>query len=148
MYNVNKKFLIDTSMKPKDFLNASTGQAIRSSKGYWTFIPAPLPPEINWTSDLVTLAGEAERRLAELAWIGCNFPEPHVMVRSFIAQEAVMSSRIEGTRASLDDIYHYEADQLSFLESNSDAHEVYNYVVALDYGLSRLVKLPVSLRLI
>ena len=148
MYNVNKKFIIDTSMKPKDFLNASTGQAIRSSKGYWTFIPAPLPPEINWTSDLVTLAGEAERRLAELAWIGRNFPEPHVMVRSFIAQEAVMSSRIEGTRASLDDIYHYEADQLSFLESNSDAHEVYNYVVALDYGLSRLVKLPVSLRLI
>ena len=70
------------------------------------------------------------------------------MVRSFIAQEAVMSSRIEGTRASLDDIYHYEADQFSFLESNSDAKEVHNYVIALDHGLARLNKLPVSLRLI
>jgi len=135
-------------MKPKDFLNSSTGQVIRSPKGYWVFIPAPLPPKINWTSNLVTLAGEAERTLAELAWIGRNFPEPHVMVRSFIAQEAVMSSRIEGTRASLDDIYRYEADQLSFLESNSDIREVHNYVVALDYGLSRLSELPVSLRLI
>ncbi len=135
-------------MKPKDFLNSSTGQVIRSLKGYWAFIPAPLPPKINWTSNLVTLAGEAERTLAELAWIGRNFPEPHVMVRSFIAQEAVMSSRIEGTRASLDDIYNYEADQLSFLESNSDIREVHNYVVALDYGLSRLSELPISLRLI
>ena len=59
-----------------------------------------------------------------------------------------MSSRIEGTRASLDDIYNYEADQLSFLESNSDIREVHNYVVALDYGLSRLSELPISLRLI
>lgn len=148
VYNANNQFLIDTSMKPKDFLNPSTGQIIRSPKEYWAFIPAPLPPKINWTSDLVTLAGEAERTLAELAWIGRNFPEPHVMVRSFIAQEAVMSSRIEGTRASLDDVYHYEADQLSFLESNSDVREVHNYMDALDYGLSRLSKLPVSLRLI
>lgn len=59
-----------------------------------------------------------------------------------------MSSRIEGTRASLDDLYHYEADQLSSPAPNSDAHEVHNYAVALDYGASRLNTLPVSLRLI
>jgi Fic family protein len=135
-------------MKPTDFSTSSTGQVIRSPKGYWAFIPASLPPKINWSPGLVSIAGEAERKLSELAWIGRNFPEPHIMVRSFIAQEAVMSSRIEGTRASLDDVYNYEAGQLSFLESNSDVREVHNYVVALDHGLSRLNDLPVSLRLI
>jgi len=135
-------------MKPTDFSSSSTGQVIRSLKGYWAFIHAPLPPKINWSPGLVSIAGEAERKLSELAWIGRNFPEPHIMVRSFIAQEAVMSSRIEGTRASLDDVYNYEAGQLSFLESNSDVREVHNYMAALDHGLSRLNDLPVSLRLI
>ena len=59
-----------------------------------------------------------------------------------------MSSRIEGTRPSLDDVYQYEADQLSFFEPNSDVREVHNYVTALDYGIGRLDSLPVSLRLI
>lgn len=135
-------------MEPQAFLSPSTGQVIRSPKGYWAFVPAPLPPVLNWTANLVSLAGEAERALAELATIGRSFPEPYVMVRSFIRQEAVMSSRIEGTRASLEDIYQYEAGGLSFLEPNSDAREVHNYVVALDHGLSRLNTLPVSLRLI
>ena len=135
-------------MNPQDFLFPSSGQTIRTQKGYWAFLPASLPPVLNWSSNLVSLAGEAERALAELASIGKNFPEPHVMVRSFIAQEAVMSSRIEGTRASLDDVYQFEAGQLSFLEPNSDVQEVHNYIVALDYGLSRLDTLPVSLRLI
>lgn len=135
-------------MKPQDFISSSTGQVIRTSRDYWAFIPAPLPPTLTWTTNLVSLSGEAERALAELASIGRTFPEPHVMVRAFIRQEAVMSSRIEGTRASLDDIYRYEAEQLSFLEPDSDAREVHNYVVALDYGLARLNTLPVSLRLV
>ncbi len=135
-------------MNPQEFTSPSAGKAIRTPKGYWAFLPAPLPPEINWSPNLVSLVGEAERALAELSWVGQNFPEPHVMVRAFIRQEAVMSSRIEGTRASLDDVYQYEADQLSFLEPNSDVREVHNYVTALDYGMTRLDSLPVSLRLI
>ena len=135
-------------MNPQDFSSPSTGQVIRTTKDYWAFIPAPLPPDLTWTAKLVLLSGEAERALAELAAIGQTFPEPHIMVRAFIRQEAVMSSRIEGTRASLDDVYCYEAEQLSYLEPNSDAREVHNYVIALDHGLSRLDTLPVSLRLI
>jgi Fic family protein len=135
-------------MNPQDFTFPSAGQSIRTPRGYWAFLPAPLPPQVNWSPNLVSLVGEAERALAELAWVGQNFPEPHVMVRAFVRQEAVMSSRIEGTRASLDDVYQYEADQLSFLEPNSDVREVHNYVTALDYGITRLETLPVSLRLI
>lgn len=135
-------------MNPQDFVSPASGQVIQNRKGYWVFIPAPLPPTLNWTAQLVSLAGEAERALAELAAVGQNFPEPHVMALSFIRQEAVMSSRIEGTRASLNDLYQYEAEQLTFLEQKSDVREVHNYVMALDYGLSRLATLPVSLRLI
>jgi Fic family protein len=70
------------------------------------------------------------------------------MVRSFVRQEAVLSSRIEGTRTSLEELYTFEAVQFSFLSSVLDAKEVYNYVQALNYGLQRLDSLPVSLRLI
>ncbi|MBM3126062.1 MAG: Fic family protein [Chloroflexi bacterium] len=135
-------------MNPQEFSSSSTGKAIRTQKGYWAFLPAPLPPEINWSANLVSLVGEAERALGELSWVGQNFSEPHVMVRAFVRQEAVMSSRIEGTRASLDDVYQYEAEQLSFLDPNSDVREVHNYVTALNYGIARLASLPVSLRLI
>jgi Fic family protein len=135
-------------MNPQEFTSPSAGKTIQTPKGYWAFVPAPLPPKINWSPNLVSLLGEAERTLGELSWIGQSFPEPHVMVRAFVRQEAVMSSRIEGTRASLDDVYQYEADQLSFLEPNSDVREVHNYVTALDHGITRLDSLPVSLRLI
>lgn len=135
-------------MKPQDFSAPSAGNVIRNPKGYWAFIPAPLPPALNWVANLVSLAAEAERTLAELSTVGQSFPAPHILVRSFIRQEAVMSSRIEGTRATLDDIYQYEAGQFSFVEPNSDTREVHNYVIAFDYGLARLNTLPVSLRLI
>ena len=135
-------------MDPKDFREPSAGKAIRTPSGYWAFIPAPLPPNIEWSTGLVSLLAEAERALTSLSWTGGNFPEPHIMVKSFIRREAVLSSRIEGTRASLTDVYTYEAVQLSFLEPDLDAREVYNYVRALDYGLKRVATLPISLRLI
>jgi Fic family protein len=140
--------LLLASMKPQDFMNPATGQAIRTPKGFWVFVPAPLPPELNWTANLVSTSGEAERALAELASAGRNFPEPYIMVRSFLTQEAVMSSRIEGTQASLAEVYHFEADRSAFPTSTSDAREVHNYITALDHGLARLDELPVSLRLI
>jgi len=135
-------------MKPADFLPNAPGRIIRAKMGYWTFIPNPLPPEITWTAELVSLLAEAERSLAQLTAIGAGFPNPHIMVKPFIHMESVLSSRIEGTRTSLEELYKYEAVQLSFLPEAPDAREVYNYVQALDYGLQRLAQLPVSLRLI
>ncbi len=63
-------------------------------------------------------------------------------------REAVLSSRIEGTRASLSDLYAYEAGQLSMFDMPDDVHEVSNYVRALEHALERLHELPLSLRLI
>jgi Fic family protein len=134
-------------MKPEDFQTSTAGKVIRTPRGYWTFIPNPLPPTIRWSSSLISSVGAAERALGKLDSLANTLPSPHILVRPFIRHEAVLSSRIEGTRASLNDVYVYEAAQLSYLEPTTDVREVHNYVKALDHGIKRLRSLPVSLRL-
>ncbi len=135
-------------MKPNDFRSLEAGQVILTQKGYYAFIPAPLPPKINWTLPLVSALSEAERELSRLATLADAFPFPRLLMQAFIRREAVLSSRIEGTRATLAELYTYESAQLSFLESHDDVREVHNYVAALDYGLERLKRFPMSLRFI
>jgi Fic family protein len=135
-------------MIPKDFSNAKSGQVIRSRKGYWAFVPAPLPPVLQWTDEMLAILSEAELELRKLTSLTGLSPFSRLLVQPFIRAEAVLSSRIEGTRASLVDLYTYESAPYSFVEPGNDAREVHNYVRALDYGLDRLVNLPVSLRLI
>jgi Fic family protein len=121
---------------------------MHTTKGYWAYIPNPLPPQIAWSVPLISALAEAERNLGRLASLADMLPYPHILVRPFIRREAVLSSRIEGTRASLVDLYHYESAQSSFFEDSSDVREVHNYVRALDYSLERSKTLPVSLRMI
>ena len=135
-------------MNPKDFHNPDVGKVIRAKTGYWAFLPAKLPPNLNWSLELVNALADAERELSKLASAAGNYPFPRILIQPFMRREAVLSSRIEGTRASLVDLYNYESSQLSFLEENDDVREVFNYVRALDHGLDRLKELPVSLRLI
>lgn len=135
-------------MKSGDFRSTKAGKAIRTRNGYWAFIPAPLPPNLDWSPALLTTLADAERELAKLTTVAGNFPFPRLLIQPFIRREAVLSSRIEGTRASLTDLYNYESAQMSFLERDDDVREVHNYVLALDYGLERLQTLPVSQRLI
>ncbi len=135
-------------MNPKDFRSLEAGQAILTQKGYWAFIPAPLPARLDWSQSLISALSDAERDLSKLATIAETFPFPRLLIQPFVRREAVLSSRIEGTRASLIDLYTYESAQMSFLEPNEDVREVYNYVNALEYGIERLNALPVSLRLI
>jgi len=135
-------------MDPKAFRNRTAGKVLRTPKGYWTFIPNPLPPIVQWSPALISAVGAAERSVGKLDSLANTLPSPHILVRPFVRREAVLSSRIEGIRASLGDVYVYEAAQLSYLESATDVREVHNYVRALDYGLERSGSLPVSLRLI
>lgn len=135
-------------MKPNDFRSLEAGQVILTQKGYYAFVPAPLPPKLNWTLPLVSALSEAERELSRLATLADAFPFPRLLMQAFIRREAVLSSRIEGTRATLAELYTYESAQLSFLESYDDVREVHNYVAALDYGLERLKRFPMSLRFI
>jgi Fic family protein len=101
--------------------------------------------ELSWS--LVNLLSQADRALSELAGVARTLPNPHLLIGPFIRREAVLSSRIEGTRASLSDLFFFEAGGERGDDDN-DVREVANYVKALDHGLSRLKDLPVSLRLI
>lgn len=135
-------------MKKTDFSKQAPGKVIKTLQGYLAFVPAPLPPDIEWSEKLLAALSKADRSLARLAEVGNAFPVPYVVVRPFIRKEAVLSSQIEGTRTSFQELLSYEAGQLSLFGNLEDTREVHNYVQALDYGLERLETLPLSIRLI
>jgi len=123
------------------------GRKIRCPEGYTASIPAPLPPRINWTTNLIRSLSDADRALGWLAGEGGRLPNPHLLMRPFIRREAVLSSRIEGTQATLGELLAAEAGAVVD-RSPDDLREVANYVVALEHGIARLKKMPLSLRLI
>ncbi len=135
-------------MDLKDFRDSPAGRLVKAKGGYWAFVPNPLPPAITWSSELVSVLSEADRAIGELAGLGRLMSNPHLLIRPFIRREAVFSSRIEGTQASLADLFTYEAVQLSLFDLPDDVREVHNYVRALEYGLERMQDFPLSLRLI
>ena len=136
-------------MNPEDFRENISGHLISISEGGFAYVPNPLPPmNLTWDSGLIEVLSLADRALGELAGIGRSLPNPHLLVRPFLRREAVLSSRIEGTQASLADVLAFEAIQLPLFDAPDDVREVHNYVRALEYGLERMSSLPVSLRLI
>ncbi|MCL5883118.1 MAG: Fic family protein [Actinobacteria bacterium] len=130
----------------------STGRLIKTGRGkaaYWAFIPEPLPPALFLNARMVRNLSRADHALGELAGLGRALPNPHLLIGPFMRKEAALSSRIEGTESSVTDIYAYEAGQLAFPETKppeADVREVLNYVRAMEYGLERRKKLPISLR--
>jgi Fic family protein len=143
-------------MNPNRFRDSPSGRLVKEREGgidYWAFVPHPLPPRIEADWALTQTISNADRALSELAGLGRSMPNPHLLIGPFIRREAVLSSRIEGTRADVTDLYAYQAGQLSLpgmapAPPEADVREVHNYVRALEYGLERLQTLPVSLRLI
>ncbi len=133
-------------MERKDFKSTETGRVIRASGGYLAFVPAPMPPKFNYDPALVRLLSEADGALSELAGLGRNLPNPRLLIAPYVLREAVLSSRIEGTRASIADVLMDE--RVKETKSSSDVQEVRNYVTALKYGIRRLDSLPLSLRLV
>jgi len=113
---------------------------------YSAFVPAPLPPELAWTARLIGALSDADRLIGRLAGEGGRLPNPHILIRPFVRREAVLSSRIEGTQATLGELLAAEAGA-AVERSPEDLREVGNYVVALEHGISRLKKLPLSVRL-
>jgi cell filamentation protein, protein adenylyltransferase len=122
-------------------------RTVRHPTGYTAFLPPPLPPVLSWTRELVCKLSEADRLVGRLAGEGGRLPNPHLLMRPFLRREAVLSSRIEGTEATLGELLAAEAGA-AVERSAEDLREVGNYVAALEYGLGRLKTLPLSLRLI
>ena len=117
--------------------------------GLRAFMPRPLPPEppLRYDDELLDLLSKADRSLGRLDGSTGILPDPDLFVLMYVRKEAVLSSQIEGTQASLLDMLEYEANQADQVDPRPAA-EVSNYVDAMNYGLSRLRDLPVSMRLI
>lgn len=130
-----------------DISNSPSGRIVKSPKGYNAFIPNNLPPKFEWDNKLVNSLSRADFLLGKLAREGSKLPNPHLLMRPFITREAVLSSKIEGTQATLGEILAASAG--AYVKQNpDDLQEVQNYIKALDYGLKRLDEIPLSSRLI
>src|SRR5437870_3533049 len=85
------------------------GKVIKTAQGYSAFVPNPLPPKLEYTPGLVSLLSEADRALGALEGMGRMLPNPNLLVMPYMRREAVLSSKIEGTQASLSDLFLFEA---------------------------------------
>ncbi len=125
------------------------GRYVQQPTGYRAFIPAPLPPQppVHLAGNLQKSLSQADRALGRLDGSIQILPNPDLFVFMYVRKEAVLSSQIEGTQSSIQDVLAAEA-QIFAPDRPQDVNEVINYVQAMNYGLERLAHLPISIRLI
>ena len=113
---------------------------------YQSFTPAPLPPEppIELDAETIELLVRANRQLAALDGIAARIPNMPLFVSMYVRKEALMSSQIEGTQATLEDVL----DPMLEANTNRSVADVVNYIKATDYAVKRLETLPLCKRLL
>ena len=124
-----------------------SGQYITNLSGeaaYKSFRPAPLPPEIDMDREMAAALADAARALATLDTLSVYIPNMNLFVSMYVRKEALMSSQIEGTQATLEDVL----DPLIEQNANQNVADVINYIKATEYALDRLNTLPLCNRLI
>lgn len=133
-------------VEPREYVSAVAGRIIRVPSGFHAFVPAALPPVLAYDDHLVVLLSKADAVLSELSGLGRTLPNPHLLIEPYIRREAVLSSRIEGTKTGMSELM---LDEVSPGKGEADdVEEVRNYVKALQHGIRRLKTLPLSLRLV
>lgn len=135
-------------MDPVRFHARAAGKVVKTLGGFSAFVPAPLPPKLDYGQDLVLALSRADAALSELSIAGEQLPNPHLLIAPYLRQEAVLSSRIEGTRTTLSELLMDEVAAAPPERDPNDLREVRNYIEALEYGLARLSELPLSLRFV
>ena len=113
---------------------------------YKSFIPNPLPPkpEVEMNDSIVSLLVKANKTISILEGISSRIPDMALFVSMYVRKEALMSSQIEGTQATLEDIF----DPMIEKNTNRNVADVVNYVKATEYAIKRLNTLPLCNRLI
>ncbi len=137
-------------------MQRTSGQYERTSAAGETvaaFVPAPLPPNppLQLDDELTAVLGKARQSLARLELAGAMVPSVEWLIYAFVRKEAVLSSQIEGTQATLIDLLTYEADAEDGAAAGPDVEEVCNYLEAASYALDQLRRvdgLPISMRLL
>lgn len=129
--------------------SSRAGRFTKQPGGYAAFVPAQLPPEPPLQMDAHTIGplSRADQAVGRLDGVTRTLPNPDLFLAMYVRREAVLSSQIEGTQSTLEDVLSYELDPRQ-REIPQDVEEVVNYVRAMNYGLQRLATLPLSLRLI
>ena len=125
-----------------------SGRYILQSTGYKAFIPSSLPPDppLKMDGPMQQLLSDANIALGRLDTMGYLLPNVDHIIAMYVRKEALLSSQIEGTQASLEDIFEYESH--SPIQNTGEVQEVVNYIKALNHGLLRLGEFPMSIRLI
>lgn len=124
------------------------GRYVRQLSGYSAFIPESLPPrDLDLTGPVTAALSQADLALGRLDGAVETLPHPELFTAMYIRREAVLSSQIEGTQASMDDLVAAEA-RLRGDRPLGDVNEVINYTAALNFGVARLSELPLSGRLL
>ena len=139
-------------MDINDFIKNFPGK-LKETKGttpeskVFAFVPNGLPPKLEYDLELTNLLAQAESSLGKLSSAGRFLPNPHLLISPYLKQEAVLSSKIEGTQASLSDYFIYEAIKKEG-KKNIGLKEIENYVEAATQALEALKKEKISIRLI
>ena len=125
-----------------------SGTQINQPTGYKAFIPNPLPPNppIRIEGEIQHLLTNANIAIGKMDTMGYLAPNLEHIIAMYVRKEALLSAQIEGTQASLEDIFEYE-NQIPVKNIN-DVKEVVNYIKALNHGMKRLAEFPMSIRLI
>jgi Fic family protein len=127
------------------------GKLVQATADSSAFVPQPLPPDFDWTPALVSLVSASDRAVGRLAGIGTGGLSgfnPQIFIRPFLRREAVLSSRIEGTKATLSDLLLFEDAAEATEKQTPDVREVANYVRALEFGREAIKHRPLSVSLI
>ena len=113
---------------------------------YRSFVPAPLPPDppVKLEGEGINLLIQANKQLALLEGLAARIPDVNLFVSMYVRKEALMSSQIEGTQATLEDVLDPTLDE----NANRDVTDVVNYIKATDFALDRRKELPLCNRLI
>ncbi len=136
-------------MRPEAFTSEDRGVVRKEPTGFWAFHPKPLPRRMDLPQEIVTLLDEATGAVHRLGGVGRLIPNPHLLIGPHLRIEAVLSSRIEGTRTDVNQLLRFEAGEQPSPDAADDAREVQNYVIAMEHGLRRVREgFPISIRLL
>lgn len=135
-------------MQPDAFPSKDRGTVRRTLTGFHAFFPEPLPRKLVLPADVALVLDEATGAVHRLGGVGRLIPNPHLLIGPHLRMEAVLSSRIEGTRTDVGQLLLFEAGELVVPAEADDAREVQNYVAAMEHGLRWVGDgFPVSVRL-
>ena len=134
-------------MDPERHQSSRFGEVRRTlgRHGYFAYFPAPIPRAIELPGSIVRLLADAEASLGRLAGVAQFLPSPDLLVGPYMLREALFSTRIEGTQATIAEVFEVDA---AGGPPNADVEEILGYVDAMRWGLAQRGRLPLSVRML